>query len=110
MGAASTQVEVREFRDGFFPYEGGATKEYFQDLRSRCAPDPILTHRRRSWHQDHRLKYDGDLEPPNVFVPVSEQVRLGSPRSIMAAWPTKDDPPSPALMTRTSAHESERRR
>jgi LmbE family N-acetylglucosaminyl deacetylase len=109
VGAASAQVEVCEYRDGYFPYEGGAIKEYFQDLRNRCAPDLILTHRRRDWHQDLRLvseltwnafrrhlileyeipKYDGDLESPNVFVPLTEQVRQQKTELLMELFGTQ---------------------
>ena len=93
--AASSEVEVLEFRDRFFPYDGPAIKEYFEDLEDRCEPDIILTHRRRDLHQDHRVvselswntfrhhlileyeipKYDADLESPNVFVNLTEEVR-----------------------------------
>ena len=80
-------VAVHAFRDGFFPYDG-SIKEVFEDLKTRPAPDLILTHRRDDLHQDHRMvsdltwntfrdhlileyeipKYDGDLGPMNVYV------------------------------------------
>lgn len=108
-GAASVQVEVCEFRDGFFPYDGGAIKDYFENLKSRCTPDLILTHRVRDWHQDHRVvselswntfrhhlvleyeipKYDGDLESPNVFVPITEQVRQQKIELLMEMFGTQ---------------------
>jgi LmbE family N-acetylglucosaminyl deacetylase len=92
--AASTSVECHSFRDGYFPYVGGAVKDVFEELKQRVEPDLILTHTRHDLHQDHRLvceltwntwrdhmileyeipKYDGDLATPNVFVPVSEEV------------------------------------
>ena len=76
------------FRDGFFPYEGGAVKEVFEGLKSKVQPDLVFTHHRHDLHQDHRLvceltwntfrdhvvleyevpKYDGDLGSPNLFV------------------------------------------
>jgi LmbE family N-acetylglucosaminyl deacetylase len=98
--AASADVRVHEFRDGFLPYEGGAVKELFEALKP-LDPDLVLTHCRTDLHQDHRLaceltwntfrdhfvleyeipKYDGDLGSPNVFVAlaedqVEEKVRL----------------------------------
>jgi LmbE family N-acetylglucosaminyl deacetylase len=98
--AASADVRVHDFRDGFLPYSGGAVKDVFEDLKS-VDPDLVFTHTRADLHQDHRLaceltwntfrdhlvfeyeipKYDGDLGTPNVFVPleegqVAEKVRL----------------------------------
>lgn len=91
-GAADAEVEVKAFRDGFFPYVGYDIKECFEELKSRYTPDVIFTHYRDDRHQDHRLisdltwntyrnhlileyeipKYDGDLGSPNVFVPLDE--------------------------------------
>jgi LmbE family N-acetylglucosaminyl deacetylase len=93
-GAAATRVTVEGFRDGFFPYEGGAVKERFERLKGEVAPDLILTHRLEDRHQDHRLvaeltwntfrghliwefeipKFEGDLGQPNLFVPLDPEV------------------------------------
>ncbi|MCH8147972.1 MAG: PIG-L family deacetylase, partial [Planctomycetes bacterium] len=87
-GAAEKRIEIKEFRDGFFPYDGPEIKEYFHALSREAAPDLILTHHHDDLHQDHRLaaeltwnafrdhliweyeipKYDGDLGRPNTFV------------------------------------------
>jgi LmbE family N-acetylglucosaminyl deacetylase len=92
--AGESSVLVKGFRDGFFPYVGGAVKDFFEELKARVDPDVIFTHSRHDLHQDHRLvceltwntwrnhlileyeipKYDGDLGVPNVFVPLSESV------------------------------------
>ncbi len=81
-------VVLKDFRDGFFPFQGAEIKEFFEDLKVAFSPDLILTHCRTDLHQDHRLisdltwhtfrdhlifeyeviKYDGDLGNPNVFV------------------------------------------
>jgi LmbE family N-acetylglucosaminyl deacetylase len=93
-GAGRRNVVVKSFRDGFFPYDGGAIKEYFEELKGSVNPDLIFTHCRQDLHQDHRLvseltwntfrdhvileyeiaKYDGDLGSPNVFIPLDETV------------------------------------
>lgn len=92
--ARKRKVVVEDFRDGFFPYDGAAIKEYFETLKQRFSPDIVLTHYRHDRHQDHRLvsdltwntfrrelileyeipKYDGDFGQPNLFVPLSESI------------------------------------
>lgn len=92
--AVSAKVEVMSFRDGFFPEYGEAIKSWFETLKTRVAPDLILTHRRDDAHQDHRTvcrltwntfrdhsileyeipKWDGDLGRPNVYLPISASV------------------------------------
>jgi LmbE family N-acetylglucosaminyl deacetylase len=91
-GVERRRILVDGFRDGFFPYEGSALKERFEELKREFTPDLVLTHYRGDLHQDHRLvseltwntfrdqlileyeipKYDGDLGIPNVFVHLDE--------------------------------------
>lgn len=91
-GAASSEIDLGSFTDGYFPAERSAIKDWFEELKRRCNPDVILTHFRDDAHQDHRLvseltqnsfrdhftleyeipKWDGDLARPSVYVPVSE--------------------------------------
>ena len=88
-------VEIQEFRDGFFPDQFADIKNYFETLKSRFAPDVVFTHCRHDLHQDHRTvaelswqtfrnhlileyeipKYEGDLGSPNLYCPVSEELR-----------------------------------
>lgn len=90
-GAAKSEIDLQAFRDGFFPSERSAIKQWFETLKDRIAPDLILTHRRGDAHQDHRLvneltwntfrdhlileyeipKWDGDLGQPNLYQPIS---------------------------------------
>jgi LmbE family N-acetylglucosaminyl deacetylase len=92
-GIDEQTVDLHDFRDGYFPYEGGLVKDVFEALKAGPSPDLILTHHRHDLHQDHRLvceltwntwrnhlileyeipKYDGDLGRPNVYVPLSEE-------------------------------------
>jgi LmbE family N-acetylglucosaminyl deacetylase len=91
-GAVEKRVIVRDFKDGFFPYDGGEIKAFFETLKKEFSPDIIFTHQRQDLHQDHRVsceltwntfrdhlileyevpKYDGDLGSPNVFVHLDE--------------------------------------
>jgi len=108
-GAAALTVEVAGFRDGFFPFEGAAIKDRFEQIKRAVNPDLVLTHRGDDAHQDHRLlseltwntfrdalileyevpKYDGDLGRPNVFVPVSSAVRRRKVRHLMSSFPSQ---------------------
>lgn len=91
-GAVSTRVEVRDFRNGYFPYVAADIKDYFETLKRGINPDIVFTHYGQDRHQDHRTiseltwntfrnhqileyeipKFDGDLGAPNVFIPVSD--------------------------------------
>lgn len=91
-GVKKKKIMVKNFRDGFFPYQGGKIKNLFEELKKSFNPDIIFTHYRDDLHQDHRVisrltwntfrdhfileyevpKYDGDLSSPNLFVPIDE--------------------------------------
>jgi LmbE family N-acetylglucosaminyl deacetylase len=91
--AQRKDVIVKDFRDGFFPFDGAKIKELFEGLKP-FAPHVIFTHNRKDAHQDHRLiaeltwntfrdhlileyeipKYDGDMGQPSVFVPLEKDV------------------------------------
>ena len=108
--AGSADVRLHEFRDGFLPYDGGAVKEVFENLKS-VEPDVVLTHTRFDLHQDHRLaceltwntfrnhlileyeipKYDGDWGAPNVFVPLDDALVDEKIRLLRAHYATQSD-------------------
>jgi LmbE family N-acetylglucosaminyl deacetylase len=89
-GVGSVRVAIRDYRDGFLPYAGGAVKDDFESLKREFSPDLVFTHYRDDRHQDHRLvseltwntwrdhlileyeipKYDGDFGSPNLFSPL----------------------------------------
>lgn len=87
-------VILKDFRDGFMPYDGADIKAVFEELKHSVSPDIIFTHNRQDAHQDHRLiadltwntfrdhlileyeipKYDGDIGRPGVFIPLPMDV------------------------------------
>ena len=108
-GATEKCIEVKRFRDGFFPYVGFEVKQFFEELKQRRTPDVIFTHYRNDRHQDHRLisdltwntfrdhlileyeipKYDGDLGSPNMFVHLDEAICRRKVRGIVDAFQTQ---------------------
>jgi len=106
--AKHKEIITKDFRDGFFPFEGAQIKSYFEELKG-IAPDLIFTHNRRDAHQDHRLiaeltwdtfrnhlileyeipKYDGDFGQPNLFVPLDHEFYEKKVRYIMDAFETQ---------------------
>ena len=91
--AKRKEIVVKDFRDGFFPFDGAKIKEIFERLKP-VLPSLIFTHNRKDAHQDHRLmaeltwntfrdhlileyeilKYDGDMGQPSVFVALGSEV------------------------------------
>ena len=104
--AGVSEVTVKQFRDGYFPYMGGEIKSFFEELKGEAAPDLIFTHHREDAHQDHRIvaeltwntwrdhmvleyeipKYDGGLLTPNLFVPIDEETRAQKVAHLMRAF------------------------
>jgi LmbE family N-acetylglucosaminyl deacetylase len=101
--AGSKDILIKEFQDGFMPYNGREVKTFFEELKERVSPDLIFTHYRHDLHQDHRLiceltwntwrdqlileyevpKYDGDFGTPNFFVELEESLCRRKTRSIL---------------------------
>src|SRR6266851_8449435 len=44
--ARRKEIVVKEFRDGYFPYNGAEIKDFFEELKGKYVPDVILTHYR----------------------------------------------------------------
>ena len=92
-GAESRFLHFGELRDGYFPYDGVAAKDWVESLKA-IQPDLILTHYHKDAHQDHRLisdltwntfrdhqileyeipKWDGDTGRPNFYVGLTSDV------------------------------------
>jgi LmbE family N-acetylglucosaminyl deacetylase len=87
-GASGSRIELGQFDDNRFPYQGHAIKTWLEGLRARVDPEVVLTHRRDDAHQDHRElcqltwnlfrdhlileyeipKWDGDLAQANAYM------------------------------------------
>ena len=94
--AATLDLKILDFKDGFLPYLGEDLKNTFESLKEEINPDLIFTHYRHDLHQDHRLvseltwntfrnhlileyeipKWDGDIGTPNTFVHLDEAMGL----------------------------------
>jgi LmbE family N-acetylglucosaminyl deacetylase len=88
------KILIKNFRDGFLPYDGYQVKESFEKIKNDISPDLIFTHYRDDLHQDHRkineltwntfrnhlifeyeiLKYDGDIGRPNFYFKIESEV------------------------------------
>ncbi|TMC46683.1 MAG: PIG-L family deacetylase [Chloroflexi bacterium] len=110
-GYARSSFEVQGFRDGFFPYDGGAIKEWFEALKGRVSPDVVFAHQRADLHQDHRVvseltwntfrnhlifeyeipKFDGDFGTPNLFVYLSDSIARRKVDVILSHFVTQHD-------------------
>lgn len=111
-GAKRKEIITKNFRDGYFPFEGAQIKGYFDELKA-TSPDLIFTHNRRDAHQDHRLiseltwnafrnhlileyeipKYDGDMGQPNLFVPLDQEFYENKVRYIWDSFETQHAKP-----------------
>lgn len=104
--AGKSEIIIKDFRDGFFPFDGANVKTVFEDELKQTSPDVVLTHNGKDAHQDHRQiseltwntfrdhlileyeipKYDGDMGRPNVFVPLNFEVSKKKVNHLMEAF------------------------
>jgi len=109
LGPSALAVDVQRFRGSYFPYVASDIKDAFEALRSRVAPDLILTHYLGDRHQDHRLvaeltwntfrshaileyeipKYEGDLGQPQVYCPLSSASVELKVSTLMRCFPSQ---------------------
>lgn len=107
--AASKNIVIHSFRDGFFPHLFKEVKESFEELKKNRNPDVVFTHYRDDRHQDHRVisdltwntfrdhfvleyeipKYDGDLGVPNVFSHLDEATVQKKIAYMMESFPSQ---------------------
>jgi len=109
--ATEGRVELVSFKDGYFPQEYGAIKDYFEQKLKPFDPSIIFTHYGGDKHQDHRLvsdltrqtfrnhlileyeilKYDGDLGQPNVYFQVSKAYGNAKAKALMDCFKSQTD-------------------
>jgi LmbE family N-acetylglucosaminyl deacetylase len=109
--AGSKEIVIKEFKDGFLPYQGAEVKNFFEELKHQFSPDLIFTHYQHDLHQDHRLvceltwntwrdhlileyeipKYDGDFGSPNCFVELDESFCWDKVRYLVDSFATQRD-------------------
>lgn len=107
------EVVLKDYRDGFLPYNGASVKDCFEELKKRVDPDLIFTHWQGDAHQDHRLvceltwntfrnhtvleyeipKYDGDMGRPNVYVPLDAQLPEQKVNHLFEAFESQSSKP-----------------
>jgi LmbE family N-acetylglucosaminyl deacetylase len=109
LGADTVAVEVRRFRNSYFPYCASEIKDTFEAVRKRVRPDLILTHHLADRHQDHRLiseltwntfrdhaileyeipKYEGDLGHPGVYCPLAPETVERKIATLLQCFPSQ---------------------
>lgn len=107
--AARGVLQIGELRDGHLPAHYSAVKDQFEAMRRVVNPHLIFTHHGADRHQDHGLvsdvtwqcfrnhpiweyeipKYDGDLQTPNMYVPVSTALARRKVAAILRAYPSQ---------------------
>jgi len=112
-GAREKEVSILSFPDGRFPDHWNEIKIALHRIAEKASPDLIFAPRLEDRHQDHRLlseltwtvfrdhlileyeipKYEGDLLPPNFYVPVGEKECGKKVRSIVEGFPSQRQKP-----------------
>lgn len=108
-GVPDRRVEIKSFRESYFPAEWAAIKDDFRRLREGFVPDLIFTHHLADAHQDHRVvaeltwntfrdhlileyeipKYEGDLGNPNLLVALGRHQVDRKVAALMEFFPTQ---------------------
>lgn len=110
---SAVDVDIHDFRDAYFPDDWAAIKDVFEELKRDVSPDLVFTPRRDDAHQDHRTigrltwntfrdhlileyeipKYDGDLDPPNVYSPLDPGLAEAKLNHLMTSFPSQHERP-----------------
>jgi LmbE family N-acetylglucosaminyl deacetylase len=109
MTGVPLEIAIHAFRDGYFPSQAAALKDEFERLKVRETPDLVLAPLLDDRHQDHRLvaelawntfrdhviveyelpKYEGDLAPRNLFVPLPDGYAERKVEALTASFPSQ---------------------
>lgn len=112
-GAAAAVVEVRAFRESYFPEAWAALKDHLFEVRAGFPADLVLTHHRGDRHQDHRTvaelswnafrdhllleyeipKFEGDLGHPNVYVALDGAAATEKVDALLRHFPSQAGKP-----------------
>jgi LmbE family N-acetylglucosaminyl deacetylase len=107
--AGEMEIRIGTFRDGHFPWEGSAIKDFLEDVARDVRPDIVFTHHRGDRHQDHRtlsdltwtvfrdhlileyeiIKFDGDLGVPNLYVPLPGDIARAKVEHLLRHFPSQ---------------------
>jgi LmbE family N-acetylglucosaminyl deacetylase len=110
LGQVASRVVIGGLRDGYLPYLGDSAKAMLA-AHQELDPDLVIGPRRDDAHQDHRLtaellpqlfrratileyeipKWDGDLGPANLYVPLRRDEADGKVAHLMTAFPSQRD-------------------
>lgn len=108
-GVRRKRVEIRDFRESYFPAQMAEIKDYFGAVRRMLDPDIVFAHYRDDLHQDHRVvgelvwntfrnhpileyeipKYDGGMGAPMVFQELALRTVERKIRLLMQAFPSQ---------------------
>ncbi|WAL63525.1 PIG-L family deacetylase [Amycolatopsis cynarae] len=108
-GPVRPEITVLDLPDGRLPEHWGAVKEAVSALRGRVAADLVFAPHRGDRHQDHRLvaeitptvfrdqlvlgyeiiKWDGDLDQPSVYQPLTFDVARRKAELLAKHYPSQ---------------------
>ena len=113
LGSNLAHMEVLGGRDGFLPYDHPERLKASLQSMIDVEPDLVLTHRREDLHQDHAFaaelawqlfrtariveyevpKYEGDVGPANLYVPLDRSVAEAKVTGLMQHFPSQLEHP-----------------
>ena len=111
LAGARSKIDIKRFRDSFFPSQAEEIKNCFESIKQDFQPDVVFTHYRDDRHQDHRVlsdltwntfrnhlileyeipKYDGDMGIPNFFVSLDQSVCAAKVGNILRFFQSQAD-------------------
>ena len=107
--SAGLDVRILDGRDGYLPYADAVPTKEAVTAAAAARPDLVLVHRSDDAHQDHRFaaelawqlcrwstileyeipKWDGDVGPVNLYVPLDLETSERKIGHLLAAFPSQ---------------------